>query len=168
MIEKKMVTRTIEGFIRQLKKDGHDKYASELRTIIAMSLERKDAVTWLAVMASTLLEHIIKRIAIPQSTSRDKWRREILGYLNDFDVCNENPKGLPWLTVEYIKTSLNDTLSGSKFEKRMRAKLDTYPEKDLNDIMLLLESHKTLESLGIKLLYNSDSDLCISINGQPL
>ena len=168
MIKKEMITRTIEGFIRQLKKDGHHKYASELRTIIAMSRARKDAIAALSGIAITLLEHIIKYIAIPQSTSRAKWRREILGHLTGFDVHNESPKSLPWLTIEYIRAGLTDILNGSKFTKHMRAKLSTYPEKDLSKIILLIESHKTLESLGIKLFYNSENDLCISIGGQPL
>jgi len=44
-VKKEMVTKTIERFIRQLKKDGHDKYASELRAIVAMS-RKKERAFW--------------------------------------------------------------------------------------------------------------------------
>jgi septum formation topological specificity factor MinE len=168
MIKNEMVTRTIEGFIRQLKKDGHHKYASELRTIIAMSRARKEALSVLYNIRATLLTHIIKYIAIPQSTGKNKWRREIKSYLSIFNVNNRNYKGLPWLSIEYIQHDLNDVLRGPAFLDHIKRELTTYPDKDRDRALNLLETHKTLKSMGIKLFFDSSNDIAISIGGQPL
>ena len=168
MVKKEMVTRTIESFIRQLKKDGHDKYASELRTIVAMSRNRKEALSALSNMTITLLEHIIKYVTMPQSLNRDKWRREIRGYLNRFNIRNKSPKSQPWLTIEYIQADLNDVLSSASFLIDMKEVLSEYSDTEAENATNLLKTHKTLKSLGIKLFYDEDSNLIVDIGGQPL
>ena len=163
-----MVTRTIEGFIRKLKEDGHARYASELRYIMAMSRERKNAIMFLSGMTITLLEHIIKFIAMPQSTDRSKWHGEIRGYLNRFNIRNKTPKKQPWLSLEYIQNDLNDVLPSPEFITNMIDVLSTYPKKDRDTALNLLKAHRTLKNLDVKLFFDSENNLRISINDQVL
>lgn len=167
-MKNEMVTRTIEGFIRQLKKDGHNKYASELKSIVAMSRARKDAILALSGMTITLLEHIIKFLAMPQHRDRNKWQREIRGYLNRFNIRNKTPKKQPWLSLEYILSDLNDVLPSPEFMTNMIDVLSTYPKENQDAALNLLKTHKTLKSLGVKLSFDSENNLCISTNDQAL
>jgi len=161
-----MVEKTIESFIRKLNEEGHHKYASELRYIIAMSRKRKDAITALSVMTITLLIHIIKLVSMPQSRDKNKWRKEIVNYLSTFNIRNKNPKGIPWLSLQYIQDDLNDVLSSPDFIKRIKKELQDYSDFDKNNALYLLKTNKTLKNLKITLFYGPDNDLKININGQ--
>jgi hypothetical protein len=165
MIKKDMVEKTIEGFIRELKNEGHSKYASELRNIIAMSRRRREAESALTSITITLLTHILKYIALPQSRDKNKWHREIKAYLAKFDIRNESPRGRPWLPIEFIKKDLNDVLTNPKFSYGLTSVIEG---KDLNRILSLLGKGWTLKSLGINLFYGSNNDLKISINNIEL
>jgi hypothetical protein len=163
-----MVEKTLEGFIRKLHGDGHAKYASELRSIIAMSRKRKDAVAALSSMTITLLVHIIKYLYLTQSRDRTGWLSEIKGYLAKFDIRNMGPRGTPWLTLEYIQQDLNDVLSSQSFSYYLKGELKGYPDKDVNGILVGLKTNKTLRSLGVKLLYGPEGNIQLSIDNMVL
>jgi hypothetical protein len=168
MIKNGMVTRTIEGFIRKLKEDGHEKYASELRVIMAMSRARRGALLALSGITVTLLTHLVKYLALPQSTDRGKWIGEIKSYLSTFSVDNRNYRGRPWLSIEYIQNDLNDTLRGPAFKGHMKRELSTYPKVDQNNVLSIVETHKSLKSMGVRLFFDSDNDVGITINDRVL
>jgi len=164
----KMTVKTVEGFIHNLQKEGLFEHASELRTIVAMSRKRKDALQYLSGMTVPLLEHIIKYESMPLSRDKNKWHGEIKGYLNKFNIRNKSPKGIPWLTIEYIQMDLNDVLSSPEFIVNMEEELKTYSKEDRNRALNLIKRHKTIKSLGIKLFYDQDNSFNISIKGQGL
>jgi hypothetical protein len=162
----KLVIRTVEGFIRKLEEDGLSKYATELRSVIAMSRKRRDAFSALSNINITLLTHLIKYISMPQARDRNKWRREIRGYLFGFNIKNKSPKGLPWLSLSYIQNDLNDILSDSGFIDHIGHELENFPDK--NKILSLLKTNKSLKSFGIKFFYDTGNKLNININDEPL
>ena len=168
MIKKEMVTRTIEGFIRKLNDEGHSKYATELRSIVAMSRARRGALSALSSITVTLLTHLVKYLALPQSTDRSKWIGEIKGYLSTFSVNNRNYRGRPWLSIEYIQNDLNGILRGPAFMSYMKRELSTYPEVDRGSVLSMVETHKSLKSMGVKLFLDSENDVGIAVNNQVL
>jgi hypothetical protein len=161
-----MAEKTIEGFLRKLERDGLKDYAVNLRAIIAMSRKRKEAVTALTFMTITLLIHLIKFISMPQSRDRNKWRKEVRGYLTAFNIRNKNPKNQPWLSIDYIQKDLNGVLSSAEFKKHMENDLEGYPEK--NEILALLNRTKSLKDLEVKLFFDSDNSLKLSIKNQVI
>jgi septum formation topological specificity factor MinE len=161
--KKEMVAKTIEGFIRKLREDGHPKYASELKIIVAMSRERKDAISALRHMRKAFLIHLIKYISLPQSRDKNKWGKEIKSYLNLFDIDNKNPKRKPWLSIDFIERDLNDILSNPDFLRYMTGELD-----DRNKILNTLKENKSIKSLGIKLFYDQNNNINLTIKGQKL
>ena len=163
---KKITARTIKGFLKRLREDGLSEYASELKLIVAMSRKRKKAVDALSRMAITLLVHIIKYISMPQARDKNKWRKEIKGYLSHFNVWNQNPSHKPWLSLGYIQEELNDILSDPSFYRLVERELETYPNK--NKILTLLKEKKNLKNLEIKFKYDLNNDLNISIKNYPL
>jgi hypothetical protein len=163
-MKKNLVKKTIEGFIHKLNEEGHSKYASELRYIIAMSRKKKDAETALTSISTTLLIHILKYIALPHSRDKNKWLREIRGYLIGFDTRNQSPRNQPWLSIEFITKDLNDRFSGSKFIPALEYELEGYSNKEINDVKGLLKT-RNLKGLGIKAFYTTDYSLNISIKG---
>ena len=165
MMKKGMVERTMEGFIRMLEKDGHSKYASELRAVVAMSRRRREAVSSLSAMTPSLLVHVIKLISMPRSINRNKWHREVKSYLSAFDIRNLSPKGMPWLSIEYIKADMEDVLSSPAFLSHLDSELEDFPAKDRKKA-LSLAGTKTLEGLNVDLSYGATNNLKISINGQ--
>lgn len=165
MEKSEMAVRTMEGFVRALEKDGHLKYASELRAIVAMSRRRRESTAALSNMATTLLVHIIKYIAIPQSRDRNKWRTEIKGRLSEFNIHNISFKNKPWLSVAFIEKELNEFLSNPRFLKHLTLQLEGYSNKDKKSALSLAESGN-LKSLNVKLFFDSENNLKISINNQ--
>lgn len=163
-MKKNLVEKTIEGFIRKLSEEGHSKYASELRYIVAMSRKKKDAETALASMSTTLLIHILKYIALPHSRDRNKWLREIRGYLIGFDTRNQSPRNRPWLSIETITKDLNDKFSGSKFIPALEYELEGYSARDIREVKELLKN-RNIKALGVKVFYTPDNSLNLSING---
>jgi hypothetical protein len=166
MVKHEMVTRTVEGFIRKLQKEGLEKYATELRAVIAMSRERREAVMALSVMTIPLLEHLVKYIALSNARERNKWVGEIKGYLRKFNIRNKGPKGLPWLSIEYIKRDLNHVLSQPEFLIDIKEELNNVVDR--NKVLSLLEIQRTLKNLGITLLFDSSNNLNLSINNKLL
>ena len=167
MIDYEARVRTMEGFIRQLVENGYPKYASELRHIIAMYRKRKNAETALISMTSTLLIHLVKYIAMPHSRNRNKWLREIRGYLLNFDIRNQNSKKRPWLPIEYIKKDMNDMLAGPKFLPALEHELQGYSTQEIESVRSL-PSIKNIKSLGIKVFYDPDNSLNICVEGIPV
>jgi len=163
-----MVEQTIEGFIKKLRVEGYTSYASELRKIVAMSRERKDAEAALTGITITLLIHLLKYMALPQARERSKWYREIKGYLLKFDIRNESPKKRPWLPIKFIYEDLNDVLFGSKFLPALEQELEEYSVQERKKVKTFVESHKTLKDMGIELFYGPTNDLKININGRVL
>ena len=158
------VKTTLEGFVRKLEREGRSKDASELRSIIAMSRRRREAVTALSAMTPPLLLHIVKYISMPQARERNKWRREIKSYLSVFDIRNVDPKGKPWLSVDYIQKDIKDVLASRTFLNYVKAELEGYPVKDKSRALGLVIA----KSLNIVLGFDSNSDLTIRVNGQAL
>jgi septum formation topological specificity factor MinE len=161
---KKMTAQTIEGFLKKLKGNGLSEYASELKLIVAMSRKRKKAMDALSQMAITLLVHLIKFISIPQARDKNKWRKEIKGYLAHFNVWNQSPSHKPWLSLGYIQEELNDILSDPSFYRLVER--ETYADK--NKVLTLLKEKKSLRDLEIKLNYDSNNDLNLNIKNQSL
>ena len=168
MEKKEMVTRTLEGFIRKLDSDGHSKYASELKTILAMSRRRREATAALSSMASSLLTHIIKYVGMPQSRARDKWRREIKTRLYEFNIHNVSFQGKPWLSINYIEKELNEFLVNPRFLKYLTIQLEEYSNKDKKSVMNLINSKKTLKALNVSLSFDVEGNLNMNIENQPL
>lgn len=165
----RMVKNTIEGFIRKLKEEGHPKYASELRYILAMSRQRKEALSFFHSIIDTLLAHLIKFIALPQSRNKNKWIGEIKGYLSRLNLRNKNPKGLPWLSLEYINNELNSILSHPDFYSYMEKEaLKEYSDYEKNKTLSLLNVNKTLKKLSIKFSYDSDYRLNVGVKSKIL
>jgi len=159
---------TLEGFVRKLEREGRSRDASELRSIIVMSRRRREAVMALSSMTPPLLLHIIKYISMPQARARNKWRKEIKGFLSMFDIRNVDPKGKPWLSLEYIRKDLDDVLSNSSFLNHLKSELEEYPSKDKKNALELLSAAKTLKGLNVVLGFGSNSNLTISVEGQLL
>jgi hypothetical protein len=157
-----MITKTIEEFIRKLAKDGHEKYASELRSVVAMSRRRREAVDSLSRIAPTLLTHLLKSVALPHARDTVKWSREIDSYVTDFNVYNMSPKGSTWLSIAYIQNELNTWLHNPAFINYLQKKLESYSDKDKQQIIDTLKSKKTLHALGIHLSFDSNERLTIS------
>jgi hypothetical protein len=168
MNKNEMAIKTVEGFIHQLEKEGLTKHASELKSILAMSRRRKDAEAALTNMTVTLLIHLIKYIALPHSRDRNKWHKEIKGYLTRFDIRNESPKKRPWLPIEFIRKDLNDVLSGSKFLSALEQELEGYPDQNKKMALSLLKINRSLKAIGVKMFYGPNNNLSIKINGQIL
>lgn len=154
--------KTIAEFIRNLQKEGLSKHASELKYLLAMSRERKRAEAALTAMTITLLIHLIKFISFPQARDKNKWAGEIKGYLNRFDIRN-NHKGQAWLPIEYIKSDFNDVLSSPSFCITLERELENYPSKE--KALSLLRANKNLRSLKVKMFYENENRLKISVNG---
>jgi hypothetical protein len=168
MIKNGMVTRTIEGFIRKLKEDGHARYASELRFILNMYRKRRNAEVSLSLMNIDLLGQIVKCLSIPKSKDRDKWYDDIKSHISVFNVNNhlgKNDTKQFWIPIKYIREDLNGILSCSSFVKYMKNELSGYPAKDRGEVLKLLKNHRTLRSLGIKVSYDSNGYLTINILG---
>jgi hypothetical protein len=159
-----MVKATLEGFLRKLEREGRSKDASELRSIIAMSRRRREAVTALSAMTPPLLLHVIKYIAMPQASARNKWRREIKSYLSVFNIRNVDPKGRSWLSIEHIQKDIDDVLSSRTFLNYVRTELEEYPDKDKNKALGLLAA----KSFSVVLDFDPNNDLTIRVNGQVL
>lgn len=159
-----MVENTLEGFVRKLERSGRSKDASELRSIIAMSRRRREAVTALSNMTPPLLLHIIKYMAMPQAGARNKWHREIKSYLSVFNIRNVDPKGNPWLSIDYIQRDIEDVLASRTFLNYVKAELEEYPGKDKNKALEMLAA----KSLKVVLSFDTDSNLTIHVNGQVL
>lgn len=157
--------KTIAEFIRNLQKEGLSKHASELKRILAMSRERKRAEETLAAMTITLLIHLIKFISFPQARDKNKWCREIKGYLSTFNIRN-NHKGRAWLPIEYVKSDFNDVLSSPGFLIKLEQELENYPNKE--KALSLLKSNKNLRGLKVKIFYEKENRLKISIDGQEI
>lgn len=157
---------TMKDFISKLEIGGMSDYASELRAIVAMSRKRRDAVSALSNMTLTLLTHLIKYIKIPQSRDRNKWHKEIKGYLYGFDTWNKSPKRRPWLSIDYIQETLTDVLVSPDFLNYLDNQLEGYSEKSA--ILKWLKGRQTLKSLGVKPSFDANNNLTISINGHIL
>jgi ribosomal protein S8 len=159
-----MERKTIEGFIRELMRDGMGKRASELRYLLAMSDERKKAIQELFQMSVPLLFHLLKVIALPNAQDQSKWKNEILGYLRKFNTKN-NRKRKQILNIEYIKNDLNEMLSRSSFYDDVKGDLEEYSEVDREKVLKLLKSINNLNELHVKFIFDQENYLKVQING---
>ena len=165
---KRITARTIEGFLKKLREDGLSEYATELKLIVAMSRKRKKAMDALSQMSITLLVHSIKLISMPQARDKNKWKKEIRGYLSHFNVWNQSPSHKPWLSLGYIQEELDDILSDPSFYRLVERELETYTKTDRNKVLTLLKEKKSLKDFEIKFKYDSNNDLNMNIKNQPV
>ena len=163
MKKTEMVAKTMEGFIRKLREEGYPEYANELRFIVAMSRHREDATQAIRNIANTLLTHILKYIAMPQSKNRGGWLNEIESYFAYFDTHNISFKNRPWYTIEEIEKELDSYFIKPGFLRYLKSKLKDYSEKDSKNVLNLVNSRKTLKDLGVELFLGPENDLNIRI-----
>lgn len=158
MKKEEMVTRTIEGFIRKLKEEGHLKYASELRYITAMARYRQHALSEINNKSIPLFLHLIPYIVMRKNgiIPPNSWLPEIKGYLKNIDAKNSGRKKMWFSDVEVLNT-LNGFLN-KKVEELILEKLDTFPTSTKNRVYpeikeFFNKSPLKLERLGLKLRY---------------